>query len=510
MATVALGASGAPMERSKGPVADRYVRHLLEACGATVRSVDGNVWEALLPHGLVEELGIASPFRFTFDAAYAAPGVEVLSYGSATLDGMLQLGKRRGEACSFMFADAEVRSFLAQACEVNPWNPTDTRIESSVPGTLRRIRFPNVRQRLVGRRILHQNQLLFHFKVAYISDEKREEMLTLWVDPVTEEVDEPADLDRAVAVNLNRAPQAGQKLKRGSEPHAQGIATPVPLADTLSWGEQRFGPDAYALLRLYRKACEHLEVAIGPALARFQEDVASGLQRELTRIDEYYREMAAESVDPLRKLFRRMATANVRAQLARSTEAQRRYQQQLREMKREAGVLESTYTGELHSLEEERARRETELREKHRVRVEVELTNVASVRVPRVEWTLRLSGPARREIAFLYDVLRDRVLELDCESCGEPMVESVYLCSCGDAVCSRCAQPCSGCRLDICPSCTTRRCHLCDDLICDECESACPAGEEWPTFEPSHHVCANCRTDSCPSCQAALRLGTEW
>jgi predicted DNA-binding ribbon-helix-helix protein len=261
----------------------------------------------------------------------------------------------------------------------------------------------------------------------------------------------------------------------------------------------------YTLIRLYRKACEHLEAKVAGEWAAFEAEANARLSKDLERIEEYYKGLARETLDPLRKVFRRMASLSVRSQLARSSDIQSKYSSQLHSMKQEASSLENRYDVELQQLAAEKERHCSELIAKHQTRAEIHLTNLAALRVPRVEYTIRMNGPARREITLLYDMLRERIVDFNCEACGQRLHEA-QLCACGDLVCSDCAATCA-CGKQICTGCAAGSCHVCGGLVCGECmQIGCPLEI---AAQDGLAVCSNCRQDACPECSRSASAVAE-
>lgn len=415
---------------------------LLSEAGGRVRR-RGPIWLAHLSRDLAREFGVDPKFRFTFQPEKATDGVELLAVGTRTLDHMIDFAQRRGATCRLIFVGSWVNHMMWQTAGVDPWrdcgNPNEgssitDETEISTPA-LQRMRmklssicFANARARLVERRILYQRQALFRFRVAFCSDEKREVLFTLLIDPATEQTDTMVDIGRAVAMP---AVWRGKKGKPSSR----------EFTSTQSGARLREqGGGSYLWSRLYDLACEHLEKFIQKEQAKIQSDAAVRLESARQRLDTYYRGMAAETLEPLRRLLRRMGSIEAQMGLGTVHDAQR-----LEHWHAEAGRLSSMYQGELDQLETERKRRMEELAQKHRIRTEIQPTQIAWVHVPRIAWRLRLTGPARREVTILYDVLREKVMEFECDDCGKLRPRLFYLCVCRDLVCGDCGPACRGC-----------------------------------------------------------------
>src|SRR5690606_31127652 len=116
---------------------------------------------------------------------------------------------------------------------------------------------------------------------------------------------------------------------------------------------------------LYRRACELLAERIEPAVREFESETALRMARELNRIEEYYRGLVEERLEPLRGAFRKLSAAGIRVDLARTWQSRVRYSEQVGRLRSEADEIERLFRSELQGLNAERERRLQELREKH-------------------------------------------------------------------------------------------------------------------------------------------------
>lgn len=398
-----------------------FVHRLLRELGARVESVGPETWQAWLSQESAEALGMPAQFRFTFSPEHTGPGVELAVHGSPFVDQLVQLALRQDGVGRFVLFDARMRRCVESIASCDPW---DGREEGEAPpgearGVLARaasFRCRNGRQRLVGRRFVFHRLACFYFRVSFRSDERRELLVGVAVDPVTGDVGDAPALHRAATL-----PWAGQ-------------SGPAAGRDVRS----------YLWDRLYRRACDEVAVRVQPALAAFRREAEARAAQEEALLDVYYREMAAESVEPLRFVFRRVAQAEVQAGLAVSRYGAARAEERMRRLQEVLQRLEERQSRRLQALEEERMRRMRELQERYRVRAEARLVQAAVLYVPRIEWCLRLSGPARRELSLLHDLLQNRLLDAPCDGCGETP-DDFDLCACEACVCVRCGPLCPTC-----------------------------------------------------------------
>lgn len=468
-----------------------FVRGFLVAHGVDVRVDEDGVLTAKLPEDLAQDLGAPRKLRLSFsptDVADAGKGLETvfLTFGHPLLDRMLAMAKPRGQATSLLLRSALRPDVLDAVRDFDPFSSeSPTGQWHCAPGFLvrcfSRLSFPNAVARTLDKRVVFHAQVVFFFKVALISDEKRELVVSLWIDPVTEDVDRPVDLRDSHSFQLERS--------------------------------QDSSPEEYRFDRLYRTACARLESRLRRPMEAFQKEVSERLESELRRIEEYYSGLIQEQVEPLRKLFRRMAVASVRADLARTWQTEIRYRDEMAALKAELADLETKYEKELAAIQRGKAQRVREVKEKHHTRAEVTLTHAALVRVPRIEWRLRLIGQsARREVTLLADVLRRRLVGWECESCSGSLREQAFLCACSTLVCADCHHECAGCGRSHCRACSDGECHVCGRAVCPRCESVCPLfvpASPSPGPEAAMLVCRSCRDRWCLECATLCTFTAE-
>jgi hypothetical protein len=388
------------------------------------KEVEKGIWSCRMPEGLSQLLNYPEQLAFTFDPSLIKKGVELITLGSPLLEGMLLSSKNRGRTCSLIFVnlpllqefDEYILKMLhpdSQKGQIWPWEE---------------FKVLNAKQRAIQTRLLFTDQILFSFKASFISDEKQEELISLLADPMTEEVDQVVDLNKGVAINLKAKPVHIKPIKGKS-----GFYTSEEcesLVKSLKEG-------SYNLYRLYRKACDHMEILLANRMNHYEQLANQRLENEVGRVQEYFHSMAIEAADPLRRLWNKMNTLDYKTRFTWVNKE--RYEVSLRQTAMEVKRIKADYQKGLTDLELDRQRRLAELQDKYRLKVEIELTNAASVKVPRIESRIRLSGPSRREITILYDVLRRRFLDLTCENC-EKSVTHLIMCTCGDLLCQDCLQ----------------------------------------------------------------------
>lgn len=310
---------------------------------------------------------------------------------------------------------------------------------------LKQLRFTNGRVREAGRRVVHLLQWHFSFVVAYRSDETREALYTVAVDPWTERARIAQTPDNFVDACL-------RDIARGS-PRAESAAENYRESTAPSTGEKVH----YVTERLYETARRFLKRLIEEKEGvQYVEEAAGRLARDKERLDVFYEGLEEEALIPVVQQLRRLETRRTREQWERFVVPEHTL-----DGKAAAGtggrVAEGKDTGgqgrersgsDLTAvqqkferitlkLQEERRRRLEELAVKYSVRATVKLIGAAHVTTPRVELSYRLLAPVRRDLTFFYDPLQDEFVDLECERCGASLA-SVRVREDGELICSSC------------------------------------------------------------------------
>lgn len=340
---------------------------------------------------------------------------------------------------------------------------------------LQRIRFDNVRARAEGRRLVHHRQLIVWFKVAYRSDETRERLCAVAVDPLTERARLLDEWPSGFDVKLD----------------ARDLVLPA---------------HDYAVQRLFRQALRQISRIAARAGRLYQAEASARLSRERARLETYFDELEAEALSTLAHTWQRLEAARTRSRLRRAllaaggeeagTEAERRP---------DAAGAEETIQQVMADLAAAKRARLDELERKYEVRAETKPVAAAFLWAPKVECRYKLFGPGRRDVVFHYDPLVGSIIDASCDVCEKPL-DVVWICREGDLVCSSCYSPCAGCGKELCRACASRRCHVCDALLCSDCPSDCPSVRPvLASCAQPLHVCPACRAHTCRRC---ARLGT--
>ena len=223
----------------------------------------------------------------------------------------------------------------------------------------------------------------------------------------------------------------------------------------------------YELCRLYAKACQYLLKRLPQAMKRVEYEAWARCQEEEGLLNEYYHQLTREAMHPLRKLFRRLAVATVRADLARSWKTKGIYADQITGLKREIEVAEAEYREHLAVIRQEMSWRLGELEARYATRIQVSLDGIACIWAPYIEFTFRLPL-LPGEHRYLYNCTAQRFADTICDACEE-LTCHLSPCSCGNVVCDNCYGVCPGCGKPVCRDCAQAVCHICGVFVCRQC-----------------------------------------
>ncbi|MCL4517331.1 MAG: hypothetical protein M1379_17410 [Firmicutes bacterium] len=532
---------------------EEFTVRALEVAGAEVTEEQKGKWRAEVPAGLRRELGLGEPgagvagngkagedepaLFLAFDGAFAGePSVEYVAPGSLFLDRLMASTRERGKTASFLWPGRWPGQGSDQGSDHGPG-----REEAGKDEALEWLKplFAGCVPVRARARLLYQHHILFSFRVAYISDEKREEIRQFLVDSWSEKVFTDFAQEMALEmVNFTPPPlifsparrEAGTARpggKRAARRGAPETSQKAVLGEHLAKAG-RLRQRAYRLVRLYQVACEALEEAIAPSVAHFTREARQRLDKEAQQVEEYYAALRQEVTAPLRQLIHRVAGAAVRFDLARTAATGGKYERQLAALKKELQKAEKAYDKELGLLNVECERRLGELHEKYAAQVEVELVSAADIYLPRViyETELAQNGQMTAVVPVSLDLLTGKVHDFYCQGCGKPL-ELAYLDDTGAVCCRECVEFCERCGgAAAAYGKGLARCHICGRRICGRCAAPCPN----PVFraprvhvspvahasgeEPSAGglaVCADCQKSVCVVCAGVWpEQGVQW
>jgi hypothetical protein len=409
-------------------LADFFVNALRRA-GALVDLPTFDHYDVLLPEELADRWQVPAFQRLTFaqdPTAVSSPeDVTAVGYGHPLLETLVE-ETRTEPACIQAFVHS-VR--------------TDKR--GLFPLARQALAFPNARLSQVPRQsevvaVCHYAR--FNFKAALITDEKREQLVSVVMDVQAGfAVPELASLERLV--QLEEEPALDSHL-------------PAPVR----WLPGQAPLSRPVLDGLLERAVEAALQELAAPLAMLRRRAARYLELDRARLNEYYGDIA-------RDLRRRLDRASDLPQ----DQVQRRVS------------LEDKLAAALAEREVKLA----DVEAKYRPRVELALMNLQIIHQPKVLLPVQIGTRSTViERTVVWDPLLHRVEPLACDVCGRSATRLV-LCSGGHLAHEHCllAEQCVDCKRLYCRLCTAQmsRCVVCERPVC----------------VPSLNRCADCGRATC-------------
>lgn len=362
-----------------------FTRH-----GALVEPVDGGAIEILSPKDLAEQISISELERFYFSdsaassAASAAPiAGRRVTYDSDVLESLGKTIERYG-----LITAASLTSLPLKKLDV------ERDIDKAVS-------LQNAVLKVHGEEQTWISFMIFNFKYSAFSDERREGLVSLAVNEST----------------LNSVPGLVDALWQFSLESERPAAT----------FERKSFPDVYGR---GRRVAQSL---IRDAMADFVKSMNRRLNRDVTRVVEYYGALRQEMESRIKK--KKLAGEELERELSR-----------------------------MRATELERERKIRDVQEKYNLSIKVEPINLMRLFLPatvvrlkllRRKWVVNASvawNPVTRELE-----------RLTCLSCYRPS-KGIYICDDRlHTVCADCFPLCPSCGRHYCAACYTNGCPKCKD-----------------------------------------------
>lgn len=389
--------------------------------GGLVEPPAYGTYEVLLPDEVAARWGIEPHQRFAFAETKEANESEAILGGNAAV--LLYYGHPLVDQVV-----EEIRCRVANGL----FFINDVRLEK--PGLFalieKSLSLPNAKLFVVPaaverRRMYHY--VRFNFKASLVADEKRELLLPVWMH------------------------LQGGYLVRGNE-----------LASTVVWDTEnqfKFLDPAEPLWLPGAAANPLPNVVLRPLLERARlaargalGDTLQTLEKRLRRLLELDRARLQQYYDDLKKdVERRLQKA----------EADRR------------SVLEA----KLAAVETERQAKLLDVEQKYRLRVDLELVNLAVIAQPKLDLNVEIrKRTATTQRRLVWDPLQHTVEFPVCDVCGLPG-DALYLCENGHLAHADCMAPqCVECKRSYCRLCSEKVqvCVVCDRPICEHSLAHCP------------------------------------
>jgi hypothetical protein len=388
-----------------------FVLDFCRLLGGMVEPPAYGVYEVLLPEGAAARLGIEPFQRFAFDDQAPVEGVTQLAYGHRLVEHMAELARS---------APANARFYI------NDVRPD----KAGLPGLARlALSFPNAGLAEAPGAMESRAMFAyvrFNFKATLLSDEKREQLVTVLMNAQT----------GALADEFS-----AQEEYRLAEASVWGE---LPLAPA-TWTAEADGLASANLRRLLERAGHDAQINLGETLAAFEGRARRLLELDRARLEAYY------------------------ADLERDLE---------RRLKRAAGeeAKEAILASKLAATRADHASKLADVEAKYQLRLELDLLNLAVIFQPKVTLPMRIENRQTSVMrTVVWDPLRHRVEPLACDVCFRPNAR-LFLCHNGHLACAGCLAPqCVDCKRVFCRNCAAEvaTCVVCDRPVCQKSLTRC-------------------------------------
>lgn len=300
-------------------------------------------------------------------------------------------------------------------------------------------RFPNARlfepKGAMEQKTLH-HYLRFNFKVAFVSDERQEQIVPVLMDvQAGHSVQDEAVLERLISLD--------------AEPGFPELSVAQPR-----WAGGQEAQSVESYTHLLERAQGAVLTAVAPRLDAMRGRNRRFLELDQARIQEYY--------DALETDLRRRQERSGAADTGRIQDLQAKIDALLGERKAKLADIQTRY----------------------QIRVELELINILRLVQPKIIVPVEINN-RRTTITrhVVWDPLIHQLEELVCDVCGEPG-NDLHLCNEGHLAHEGCMAPqCIDCKREYCQLCAQqiKECVVCHQPVC----------------RPSLLICPTCGRGSC-------------
>ncbi len=391
-----------------------YCRH----AGALVEPSADGVYDVLLPDDVSAAWRVPALQRFAFEDGGLSAEVTRLGYGHPLVEQMAE-SARSEPLCGRLYVN-------------------QVRLDKHGLADLARaaMAFPNARlveapRQTESRAMCHY--VRFNFKAALITDEKREQLVSVMMD---------AQAGHAV----KELAQIEELAPLEAEPAFKNLAS-APLR----WRKEAQPLSRAALDALLERASRAALDELAPAIESLQRHAARYLDLDRARLEEYY--------DQIERDLQRRAE--------RAAEDKR-------------AAVES----KLDAARVERQAKLADVEAKYKLRVELALVNLLVVEQPKVVRVVQIENRTTTVTrTVVWDPLLHRIEPLVCDTCGQPSTR-LFLCNGGHLAHEDCLLP-------QCVDCKRAFCKLCENQL-----SACVVCDR-PVCVPSLNRCGECGRGTC-------------
>ena len=393
-----------------------FVLEYLQHVGGIVEPVAHGIHEVVLPDEMAQQWHVPTYQQIAFDEV-ADASVTRLAYNHPLVEELIVSARSQAASTCVYINDLRLdKTGLADLAR-SSWILPNSRVVELREGTIGRVR---------------STYVLFNFKAALVSDEKREQLVSIVMD--------------ANAGHAALAPQYMTQAVNGYAPDA--------TLKTLSPAPMRWGALADVPSPTQPLALATLHALLQRAQTAIQRELAEPLQslqqrsqrfRELdeARLQEYYDEMA-------RDLQQRLSTA----------QTERR----------------ASLEDKLTAVAAERAAKLADVAERYQVRLNLTLLNLLVIVQPKLVLPVSVETRTTKGRTYaVWDPLLHRLEPLVCTVCGEPS-ERTFLCHHGHFAHQTCLAPsCIDCKRAFCLQCADAMgsCAVCQQPLCRYSRLAC-------------------------------------
>jgi len=413
---------------------ETFVLRFLESHGALLDRPAYGLVDVVLPDEVSQRLGVDGYLRLTFNEEVAAAHSKAthLTYGHSLVDQITEAAREAGHVVHWY---------------INPVRLEKPDLFQVIPKQmgLANGRLQSEKEAKPQPQLHHY--LRFNFKAAFVSDEKQEELVSILMDVNS---GQPAwELDEAWGrVFLERESHLPDVPQAPLAWRAEGSTDASPLSEE-------------SLRLLQERAAQAVARKAAPTLQALQKRTARRLELDLARLQTFYDDTEAD----------------LRRRLARTEDEGRR-----RSLEEKLAFAQADRE---HKLADARA--------KYRLRLVLDLINVALISQPKLALVVRIEnryGSIRKN--FIWDPLLHRVEPMLCDVCGMPNYR-LHLCANGHLACDDCVLYCSACKREFCKLCQADvgacavcnrplcvysqiRCQVCGWVTCQEHQGQCHRG----------------------------------
>ncbi len=388
-----------------------FVLNYCRYAGALVEPAADGIYDVLLPDDLTVQWRVPALQRFAFEDVGPSTEMTRLGYGHPLVERMAE-SARSEPLCGRLYVN-------------------QVRLDKHGLADLARavLTFPNARlveapRQTESRAMSHY--VRFNFKAALITDEKREQLVSVMMDA-----------------------QAGYAVKELARIEELAPLEAEPAFKNLSPAPMRWSKEAKPLSRaaldgLLERATHAALDELAPAIESLQCHAARYLDLDRARLEEYYDQIERD--------------------------LQRRAERAADEDKR-AGV-----ESKLAAARAERQSKLADVEAKYKLRVELALVNLLVVEQPKVVRVVQIENRTTTVTrTVVWDPLLHRIEPLACDACGQPCTR-LFLCSGGHLAHEECLLPqCVDCKRAFCKLCENKlsACVVCDRPVCAHSLNRC-------------------------------------